>query len=76
MSRMKKGALVLLGLGLTFTLAVLSQILCLSGFVRYGLLVEECPSGTPRPQAEIGAWSLRRGNPGTVTLAAIAFYAR
>lgn len=74
MSAMKKFAIVFSALALTFVLALLSQVICISGFVRYGMLVHECPSGTPKAVARLNAWSLRRGNPGTVELSAAAYY--
>lgn len=74
MSRIKRATLWIAGLGLVFLLAIVSQLVCLSAFLRHGILVETCPSGAPRPFARLNAWSLRRGNPGTVELSAAAFY--
>ena len=59
---------------LAVVLLIASQIVCLSAWVRYGILVPRCPDGTPRQTVFAQANGLRRGTEGRVTCGARAHY--
>lgn len=74
LSRKKK--FVLYGLaGLTgLGLLLASRVICLSAYLRYGILVGQCPVGTPQAGVQIEVHGLRRGSEGGVSVSAPIFY--
>lgn len=70
--------LKIVGLGLAGLVGLaglaLSQAACISAYFSYGIMVDECPVGTPKPGVQINAGGLRRGSYGSVTVAAPIFY--
>lgn len=74
MSRAKK---VLLGLGAAvalIALLIISNVVCISAYLKYGMAVEQCPSGDVLGGVRIDAYGLRRGTPGQVQVGAYGYY--
>jgi hypothetical protein len=53
---------------------VVSRFVCVEAFVRYGVLVRECPDGVLRQTLFVDCQGLRRTGEGTVRVAALAHY--
>ena len=67
------GCLILLGLPLVVVAFVIDWP-CFPAWVGQGVLLHQCPVGTPMPGASMEAWNLRRGAPGSVRVEATAAY--
>ncbi len=59
---------------LGFFLLCAHQFFCVPAWLRWGIVVGECPVGTPVPEASLDAYGLRRGQPGSVYVNARAVY--
>jgi len=72
----RKKRILLYGLGAVVLGAgvLASQLVCLSGYLRYGIWVHSCPAGDPQVGVQINAYGLRRGSKGQISLAAPVFY--
>lgn len=55
-------------------LLAVSQVVCLSAWLRYGMVVGSCPSGEVVPIVGINAYGMRRGTSGTVEISAYGAY--
>ncbi len=70
--------LKIVGLGLAGLVGLsgvaLSQAVCISAYFSYGIMVDECPVGTPQPGVQIDAGGLRRGSFASVMVSAPIFY--
>lgn len=73
-ARWKKILLCIAGGILLVMLLIGSQLVCLSAWIQYGVLVPECPDGEMRLGVTLNASALRRGQYGTVEIGAIAHY--
>ncbi len=78
-ARRRKTKIILGSIGGVFLLLVLlcaNLVVCVPAWVRWGIVVHDCPVGTPVPEASIEAYGLRRGQPGTVYVYMDAVYSR
>lgn len=74
MSRAKKILLGLVGAVVLVALLIISNQLCISAYLKYGMVVPECPSGDVLGGVRVNAYGLRRGTEGTVSVAAVGHY--
>ncbi len=64
------------GVFLVLTLLCANLVVCIPAWVRWGILVHDCPVGKPVAEASLEAYGLRRGQPGTVYVNMDAVYSR
>lgn len=74
MSPKKKIGLVIGGGLLLIGALVVTNMVCVRAWLRYGITIDECPSGDLVPGVRINAYGLRRGTEGTVEVSALAHY--
>ncbi len=74
MTRWKKILLCILGGVLLVVLLIASQVVCLTAWIGYGVLVPQCPEGEMKLGATLEASGLRRGDWGNVQIGANANY--
>ncbi len=77
--RQRKAKLVLGGIAGAFLLLILlcaNLFVCIPAWVRWGIVVHECPTGKPVAEASLDAYGLRRGQPGSVYINMDAVYSK
>ncbi len=74
--KLKLGLGVVLGVFVVLMLLCTNLFVCIPAWVRWGIVVPDCPVGTPVPEASLEAYGLRRGQPGTVYVHLDAVYSR
>ncbi len=67
-------ALVAGGISIALALGIASTQMCLSAWLRYGLLLDECPDGVPRQTVFVEAQGVTRGQKSSVRVRAVAHY--
>ena len=67
---------IVAGVFLVLILLCANLFVCIPAWVRWGIVVHDCPSGKPVPEASMDAHGLRRGQPGTVYVNMAAVYSR
>ncbi len=67
---------VVAGVFLVLVMLCANLFVCIPAWVRWGIVVHDCPTGTPVPEASLDAYGLRRGQPGTVYVNMDAVYSR
>jgi hypothetical protein len=78
-ARQRKTKLILAGIAGVFLLLILlcaNLFVCIPAWVRWGIVVGDCPAGKPVPEASLEAYGLRRGQPGSVYVNMDAVYSR
>ena len=72
---MKRWQKIVLGLGLSVGgVIIYAASPCMSGLLKYGIKVNYCPVGEPRPEVQVSTYGLERGREGTITVIANALY--
>jgi len=71
---MKHAHVVAVAVGLGFGLVFVESDICRDAWMKYGLVLTECPDGTIRQTGHVEVSGLRRGAKGTVTIGATAHY--
>jgi hypothetical protein len=74
--KLKIGLGVVAGVFVVLMLLCANLFVCIPAWVRWGIVVPDCPVGTPVPEASVEAYGLRRGQPGTVYVYLDAVYSR
>ena len=64
------------GVFLVLMMLCANLFVCIPAWVRWGVLVGDCPAGKPVAEASMDAYGLRRGQPGTVYVNMDAVYSR
>ncbi len=75
MRRDNKIILASFGLLLVLSIWMLSSMLCIGAWLRYGVVVDQCPDGDVHVGLSVSANDLRRGQPGLVTAYGQLLYA-